>query len=440
MSDDLAPRDSTRRDTIWAILNESSGLVAVTVAFLLLGVALQPAGYGAYVGLTSVVGPLAAFSSGGVYLTLLEHIAGHGENPLDVARSCIGLAVTLGAVGAVGATVIVSMFIHGIGVVTVVILCFGDLVLGSVYFAGVGMVQVEESFVKAAKIRIVFSVLRAMMIGTLWFTHNLRLGPYAVCQAVLLFSFGWISLSSARRRLGGRITFYRGTRAHLRSVVTYALGLSAAGIQNDGDKFTLNKLGYTSDAGRYGFAYRLVQLGLLPVTALANATHVSFLDGSMSSRPLDRALRLAKVALVYVVVVVAAMWVAAPLAPRILGKSFAGTDEIIRWVTPLVVFRSVGIFALNGLLGLKQNLLRTRLLIANAAFSVLLYAVLIPGRSWLGAAYATTISEATLFSMAWFLLIRHQRLADSCGVAGSDPTADELIERLADADDEQQSF
>ena len=385
------PADSLRRDTVWAILNEASGLVSVTVAFLLLGVALQPAGYGAYVGLTAVVGPLAAFSNGGVYLTLLDHIAGHGEDPLDVARSCIGLAITLGAFGAVAATIIVSSFIPGIGVLTVLTLCFGDLVAGSVYFTGVGMVQVEESFIKAAKIRIVFSVLRALMLGGLWLTDNLALGPYAIGQVVLLSTFAWICLRSAHRRLDERLLMYHGNRNHRRSVVTYALGLSAVGIQNDGDKFTLNKLGYTADAGRYGFAYRLVSLGLLPVTALANATHVSFLDGSMSMRPLDRAMRLAKAALVYVVVVVVAMWVLAPVAPRILGSGYAGTDEIIRWVTPLVVFRSLGIFALNGLLGLGKNLLRTRLLIANAAFSVALYALLIPGRSWLGAAYATCL-------------------------------------------------
>lgn len=401
-----------KRDTGWSIANETAGLIAVTLSFTLLGVKLQPAGYGAFLGLTAVVGPLAAFASGGVFLTLLEFISTREDTALVGTRSCITLALTIGGISSMLASAIVLLSVPGLAWLTVVLLCTNDLVLGSLFFTLAGLLQIEFGFVTAARARISMHLSRSAMLLTLLATDHLRLLPYALAQMTLLTVVCTVLTIKAQRHLGGSLYFGRFRWKHLHSTFLYAIGLSALGVQNDGDKFALNRAGYAADAGRYGFGYRLVQLGLLPITALAGSTHVSFLDGSDNRRPLDRARRLGAIAGAYALVAMLGLWVMAPVAENLLSKQFADTATIIRWLSPLVLLRGLGVFALNGLLGLGKNKLRTRILLTSAAVSVVAYALLVPTHSWRGAALGTLISEVTLCSLGWATLLVQQRKAD----------------------------
>jgi O-antigen/teichoic acid export membrane protein len=396
-------------ETSWSLLNEGAALIAATMSFTLLGLKLGPDTYGAFLAVSAVIAPLSAFASSGVFLTILDHLK-RGRGPaIDVVRSCLGLAVIIGTAGSVVAVTVVALFVHAIDVATAVLLCAGELVFGSLSSSLLGVIQVEKGFVRVVKTRICYHASRIVMLVTLWQTGNVRLLPYSIAQTGMLVAYCVVTSGIVRRhfqrlRLVGRVRWH-----DFRSIMTYASGLSAIGVQNDGDKFALNRSGFGADAGRYGFAYRIVQIGLLPVTALLSVTHVSFLDPATNIKPAERAIRLAKLATVYVAFITIVMWFAAPLVPRVLGDDYANTGDIIRWLLPLIFLRGIGTFAMNGLLGLDRNGLRTRLLIGNAAFSVILYAVLIPAHSWRGAAIATDISEVSLFVCAWTALFVCQR-------------------------------
>lgn len=417
-------------ETSWSLLNEGAALVAATMSFTLLGIQLGPDTYGAFLAVSAVIGPLSAFASSGVFLTVLDHLKRGRDPAIDVVRSCIGLAVIVGCVGSVVAVTIVGVFVNAIGIVTAVLLCAGELVLGSLSSTLLGVIQVENGFIRVVKIRIFYHAARIAMLVFLWQSDNLRLLPYSVAQTAMLVGYCLVTTEIVRRHFG-RVRLIGSVRWHdLRGILTYASGLSAINVQNDGDKFALNRAGFGSDAGRYGFAYRLVQIGLLPVTALLSVTHVSFLDPATNIKPAERAIRLAKLASLYVVFITTVMWFAAPIAPHLLGDAYANTDEIIRWLLPLLFLRGIGTFAMNGLLGLDRNGLRTRLLIGNAILSVILYAVLIPDHSWRGAAVATNISELSLFMCAWLALFVCQHKNEAArGMATTGGIATEEIEQ-----------
>ncbi len=396
-------------ETSWSLLNEGAALVAATASFTLLGIKLGPTSYGAFLAVGAVIGPLSAFASSGVFLTVLDHLKRGRDPAIDVVRSCVALAAIIGSLGSVVAVTIVAVFVHAIGIVTGVLLCAGELIFGSLSSALLGVIQVEKGFIRVVQTRISYHAARIVMLVTLWRADIVRLLPYSIAQTGMLIAY-FVVTSGIVRRHFKRARLVGSIRRHdLRSIVTYASGLSAINVQNDGDKFALNRSGFVVDAGRYGFAYRLVQIGLLPVTALLSVTHVSFLDPATNIKPAERAVRLAELASLYVAFITIVLWFAAPIAPRLLGPAYANTDEIIRWLLPLIFFRGIGTFAMNGLLGLDRNGLRTRLLIGNAILSVILYATLIPAHSWRGAAVATVISEVSLFTCAWVALFVCQR-------------------------------
>ena len=107
-----------------------------------------------------------------------------------------------------------------------------------------------------------------------------------------------------------------------------------------------------------------------------------------------------------------AVIVVAPLFPLLVGHEFEGSVEIVRWLSPIVLLRGLGLYSLNALLGLGRTGIRTGIVVANAAIGVVLFIVLIPGRGWEGAAIATLVTEAMQVLMTWSALVVLQARAD----------------------------
>jgi O-antigen/teichoic acid export membrane protein len=291
------------------------------------------------------------------------------------------------------------------------VLVAGEFCLGSLLWLSVGVAQAMTGFAAAARLRIVGAVARIVLVTTLAAAGSLTLTTLALGQAVALAAVATYAVWRTSRRLGAPLRPGRVRSGHVRSAVLYGLQIGASSAQTDGDKFVLNAAHHQADAGRYGAAYRLMLIMLLPVNALLGMTHVSFLRESESPRAqLRRATRLSLVTMAYAVPAVVGLVVAAPLVPRILTRDYAETTLILQLLAPVVILRGLGGFPMNGLLGLRRNVLRTRLLVGNALFSLLMYAAFIPRYSWRGALVGTLVSEVALNASGWIaLLLIHYR-------------------------------
>jgi O-antigen/teichoic acid export membrane protein len=195
----------------------------------------------------------------------------------------------------------------------------------------------------------------------------------------------------------------------MKSIGTYASGISASSFQASGDKVVLNTAGHVADAGLYGAAYRIIMMAQIPVNALLHSTHLSFLERD-GTDPVKLCVKYSKIAFAYAAVAVIGLMVLAPVVPFVLGSDFDGTTDMIRWLSPIVLLSAITSFPANGLLTYDRNALRTKIVTANAAFSVVLYVALIPPFSWRGAIAATVISEITMTVTTWtaLLLVRRQ--------------------------------
>jgi O-antigen/teichoic acid export membrane protein len=88
-----------------------------------------------------------------------------------------------------------------------------------------------------------------------------------------------------------------------------------------------------------------------------------------------------------------------------------------RWLSPLVLLRTLAMFSLNGLMGLGKTALRTIVIAILAGLTMILYVVAVPIWGWEGAAVGTVVGELALVVVSWYLLVKHQRLADQQAVA-----------------------
>lgn len=399
------------RDSGWALVNEVATLVAMTLSFVLLARQLGAEDYGNYQGVFALSAVASAFTNSGVTLAIYEHAVRESEDLRTVARSCFSIATAFGLVAAVILFALSFWLVPGMPAHITALILVAELVLAGWTQTSAAVVQAAVGFGAATRMRVTVSVSRAVILAVLAGVGQLTLPVYALTYGVALGLLGVANAAVAGRVVGdptltpGRISW-----DHVKSTFTYSIGISAVNVQNDGDKVALTASSHVTDAGRYGAAYRIVQLGMMPVNALAAATHLSFLDPDRSPDDVvARSRRFAVLAFGYGLAFAAVLFVAAPAVPWVLGDDFEGTETMIRVILPLVALKSLGMFPMNGLLGFGRNRLRTAILVGNAAFAVGLYAALVPPWSWKGAAAATAISEASLAAVAWTALLRERR-------------------------------
>lgn len=406
--------DGAAGESVWGLVIEVVTLFGTILSFTFLGRSLGAAGYGGYASLYAIVGPLVTLAASGVTLALLQHIVREREELPATARSCLTLSLALGAgltvIGMAAALAIVDT----VPVVGMFAILATEFVTMPVVHVAATTVQARSGFSSAARLKLVMLVARVVVLVVLFGAGSLTITSLGLTMLAVSLVVGIAMLRLVGRRYDFTFVPGRVRRAHLRTNVVYSAGISADSIGNEGDKLVLAANGLVVDTGLYAAAYRVVQMGLIPVGAVIQATHARFLqhEEGVPRQHLDRALRYSIPGVVYGIAFAVGVSLVAPLLPIVLGDEFEGSVQMVRWLSPIVLLRAVGAVSINGLMGLGKVGLRTVLIAANAAIAVVLYIVLIPRYRWEGAAAATVVSEALSVLMTWSALWVCQRKAD----------------------------
>lgn len=182
---------------------------------------------------------------------------------------------------------------------------------------------------------------------------------------------------------------------------------STALVYNDVDKVMLGHYGMTVANGIYSMAYRAVNVCTLPISSVYAAAFPRFfregVNGVRSIEPLAR--RLVKQTLVMGILIAIGMFVMAPLIPYVIGKGFAESVSALRWLCLIPVFRCLHGSAGNAMsgAGYQRYRLVSQFMVAGANFCMNLY--LIPHYSWVGAAWASLLTDGTLAAVSWTALL-----------------------------------
>lgn len=397
------------KDTGWALGAEALTVVVLTVSFALLGRRLGPQGYGAFVGLYGLLGPAISVNQSAVGLAIYEHIVGRKESSADVAASCLSSTLVIGVVLSGVVVGLGSVLLPSLPLSLLVLFALGEMIVTSVLMMGIAVVQSVQGFVAATRLRILSTTFRGIAIVVLAAFDQLTLQNLALGQ-VAAASVALVIVGRQVRRRVGRFVLPGPIRWDtMKTIGTYASGISASSVQASGDKVVLNTAGHVADAGLYGAAYRIIMMSQIPVNALLHSTHLSFLERD-GTDPVKLCVKYSKIAFVYAAAAVVGLLVLAPIVPFVLGSEFDGTTSMIRWLTPIVLLSAITSFPANGLLTYDRNALRTKIVASNAVFALILYIVLIPPFSWRGAIAATVISEIAMTVTTWaaLLLVRRQ--------------------------------
>lgn len=419
-------RRDLAKDTVTGFSFEGTMLLSSLLSFALLGRSLGPSGFGDYASLYAIATPLLTLASTGVALAQSQAVVRDHEDLETATRSCLAISVCGGVLMTLLGTGLAMLIIDGLPVRAILPMFLLELVAFPTVLIAASTIHAMDGYAASAPVRMVPVVFRIGIILVLYALGNLTIVSLGVTYLIATAIIGAVLMRRTGRRYGIRMLPGRVHGRHIKTSLVYSLGVSGMAVQNDGDKTVLQAYGFKNDVGLYSAAYKIVQLGLIPVNTFMSVTHNRFLDHNEHSRGqhVRRSLRFGSVCVAYGLLYAIAIAVAAPLITKIIvGNEFAGASTVVRWLAPLVLLRALAVFPLNGLMGLGFTRLRTILLVASAVLSLVLYIALVPLWHWKGAAAGTLIGESVLAVASWVALIKLERKHDRAVHARSGSSA-----------------
>lgn len=115
------------------------------------------------------------------------------------------------------------------------------------------------------------------------------------------------------------------------------------------------------------------------------------------------AKRLLPYAVGYGLVMMLLVGLTSPVVATSLGKSFTPVTVALRWLSPLILFKSIHYFLADALTGAGFQGLRAAVQVGVAVMNVLLNLWLMPTYSWRGAAWASLACDGFLAIALWVI-------------------------------------
>jgi O-antigen/teichoic acid export membrane protein len=388
------------RNTFWMFGGHGFRLVLQAVYFILIARALGAAEYGAFVGAVSLVALVAPFSSWGTGFILIKEVARDRTTFGRYWGAALGVTVLFGCV-LLGLVLLVSRTIWGSAVPFRVLLLVGisDVIVVRILELAVQAFTAVEVLRKSAELYIVLAATRTAAAAYLSFAAH---SPAALSWALLyllstvaasIYGVFAVSRTLGLPRLGMRIS-----RAEFREGFYFAVSQASATVYNDIDKTMLVRYGGLGATGIYGAAYRIVDVSFAPISALACAASAKFFRHG--EKGIAGSIRFAKQLLPfaagYGLLAAVFLYAVSPLLPVVLGSGFAAATLALRWLSPLVLLKSIHYFLADSLSTAGYQRQRALVQVGIVGFNVALNFWLIPAYAWRGAAWASLASDAAL--------------------------------------------
>ena len=375
--------------------------------FVLLARLLGVKEYGVFAGAFALVGIVAPYSTLGSGILFMRYVgSGQGEAHAHWANVLVS-TLTVGS----GLTLVLYLLaphlINEASASIVLVVAIGNCVFSQLLPSIGQMFQTLELMRISAILNLLTNFLRLFAVSIMTFVlHHATARIWAIASLL-------VSMLAA---IAGVlfVTFYFGKprytpglfRSNAAEGLGFSIGGSAQSIYNDIDKTLLSHYGMNLQNGIYTMAYRIVDIATIPIMALDSAALPRYFRQSREgyASVTSLAIRLAKRAGLLGVALSVCLFLSAPLIPRVVGKGFADSVLALRWLCLLPVFRGVHQLMGSAIAGIGFQRYRTMAQFSAAAINFALNLWLMPGHGWLGAAWASLVTDGLLAVTNWLIL------------------------------------
>ena len=409
-------RDQVRRITSstlarnagWMFAGQGLSFVVQGLYFVVLARLLGTAQYGVLAAAIALVSILSQYSTMGSGLLFLRYVSpDHSRFPEYWGNILLSTAT-------IGTLLVLALHWSGAWLVgsasasVLILLAIGDCLCGQLAICVSQIFQAFEKMRITASLNLLTNLLRLLLAaGMLLVLHHATAWNWAVASLAVSIvaastAFATVTLHFGWPKFKPKLLLARGGEGFI-----FAVSGSTTSVYNDVDKVMLGHYGMTVANGIYSMAYRVVNICTMPIMSIYAAAFPRFfrmgVNGVRDTEPFAR--KLLKRTLVLGILGAVGMFVFAPLIPYLVGKSFSESISALRWLCLIPAFRSLHVAAGDAMAGagFQKYRLGSQFIAAGSNFLLNLY--LIPRYSWVGAAWASLLTDGGLAAMSWTVLL-----------------------------------
>lgn len=396
------------RATLWLLIARLLRLAMQAAYFVIVARTLGSEQYGAFISVTALVAIFSPFVSWGGGDILIKNVS----RDRNLFNECWGNALLL--IFGSGLILLVLVLLAAlvilpptIPLILVLLIALSDLIFLRILDTTAKAFIAVDLPKMSAQINIIAAVksLIAAVCLISWFQQSgILIWASLYCLSTMIAAL--IGFCLVHFIIGAPKISLTQLKSELKNGFFFSISLSAHTIYNDIDKTMLARLSSLEATGIYAAAYRLVDVTFVPIAAIASAAYAKFFQqGTVGIKgTLQLAKSFSPTVCIYGITASLSLLIFAPIVPYILGDKYANVVENLRWLSPIVLLRSIQYLGAEALTGADFQQVRSIIQISVALFNVLINFWLIPQYSWRGAAWSSLISDTLLVLSIWLFI------------------------------------
>jgi len=396
------------RNAAWLFAGQGVSFIAQAFYFIVLARLLGTTQYGLLSGAVALVAVVSQYSNLGTGILFLRYVSPDHSRFRPYWGNVLMSVLLLGSLVALGLRLSGRWLVGQTTVPLLFPVAIADCLFGQISTCAGQVFQTFEKMKFSAALTLLGNISRcALAVGMFlalgrasawqWAIGSLAVSGLSACVAFAMVTrfFGLPSFSPSL------------LIRHSGEGLVFAVSGSTTSVYNDIDKVVLSHFGMNQANGIYSMAYRVVNIGSMPVMSVAGAALPRFFREGVKgvSATVSMARALLKRTAVMGIVISAAMFVCAPIIPHLVGKSYAESVSALRWLCLIPFFRCFHLSAGDAIAGAGLQKFRLVSQSIAAGGNLLLNLYLIPRYSWYGAAWASLATDGALGIMNWLALI-----------------------------------
>jgi len=402
------------KDASWMLIARLINVVIQAAYFVIVARALGAKNYGSFVGVTSLASLFFPFAALGSESVLVKEVSVKrnlfstywGNTLLILAASSIGITIFLLLISPL-------IFSNSISLLTIALLliadlsCLGLIEASNKAFRSVDLMpKTAQMVVLNTAAKLVAALCLVFFVKPTGTSTHVDVDTWALLYLISSISVGIIGLIGVNALAGKPQLNLSRIRADINQGIYFSIGTSANNINSNIDKTMLASMATLGATGIYGSAYRFINIGMVPVLSVFNATYPRFFQhGDKGIKNcFNFAKKLLPMLIGYGIFSFIAFQVFAPLIPKILGAEYEGAVTTLRWLAPLPAMIALQLVAADTLTGSNHQKARSYMQVAAAIMNIILNIWLIPIYGLFGAIWATLASDSLKLIGIWTIL------------------------------------
>lgn len=396
------------KKTFWTLLTQVAFMVMQFFYFIMVARALTAQEYGLFVGISSLAALLVSFASWGSGDVLIKYVSRKRELFPEYWGNALLMTSIVSTIVFIICLISAKILLpNSTSTIAICLILFADILGLSLFNAAADALSSADRLYAVARSDIIYATNRLVAAGLLFLggwgadfiTWAWLYSASVTCTATISVAFVIRSMGMPKFKPSLLLK-------HFKEGFYFSLSYSSEKINNDIDKAMLASAAPLESAGLYAAGSRFLFVAYTPLKVLfKNAYMRYFKHGETGIKgSFGLAKRLLPGVLIYGSLATLGFIFGAPLLPRILGESYVDTVVILRWLSPYVLIVGLQMIAADSLTGAGFEPSRSAVNGLAAVLNVGLNLWLIPNYSWMGAVWATLISDGLKLIVLWGLV------------------------------------